>query len=63
MSSDQQVVAGLVKPTLRARAIDSAGADIDFPLSALRDADAVKRRFATRWVIYLILNRASSTRI
>jgi IS6 family transposase len=45
------------------RAIDSAGATIDFLLSALRNADAAKRLFRSALSIYLILNPASSTRI
>jgi transposase-like protein len=38
------------------RAIDSTGAIIDFLLSALRDADAARRRFARRSAIDPILN-------
>jgi hypothetical protein len=45
------------------RAIDSAGATIDFLLSALRDADAAKRLFRNALSDLLILNPASSTRI
>ena len=40
-------------------AIDSAGATIDFLLSALRDTEAVKRLFRTALGLRLIRSRAS----
>ena len=45
------------------RAIDSAGATIDFLLSAKRDADAAKRLFRRLYAIGRIRSPVSSTRI